>query len=91
LRGLFRLGALILVLGTGPLLAYIVFGPKDGNPVGLGLLFFFTAPFAAALFLAGAGVKVLAKLRGENGAPLAPRPRSGRGAGSGRGSEGHWP
>lgn len=27
------------VLGTIPLLLYIIFGPADGNPIGLGLLF----------------------------------------------------
>jgi hypothetical protein len=29
-----------------PLLLYVWFGPKDGNPIGLGLLAFVTPPFA---------------------------------------------
>jgi hypothetical protein len=29
-----------------PLLLYVWFGPKDGNPIGLGLLAFVTLPFA---------------------------------------------
>jgi hypothetical protein len=88
-RILFRIGAVILVLGTGPLVAYVHFGPADGNPVGLGLLFTFTFPFAVASFLAGWGLKALARRRG---APLVPPPaplRSGSGKGSGAG--GHWP
>jgi hypothetical protein len=28
----------IWLLSAGPLLLYIVFGPSDGNPIGLGLL-----------------------------------------------------
>jgi hypothetical protein len=32
------IGGLVLVLGTAPLLLYVLFGPRDGNPVGLGIL-----------------------------------------------------
>ena len=32
-------GLLILAAGVIPLLLYVAFGPKDGNPIGLGLLF----------------------------------------------------
>ncbi len=34
------IGLLVLVLGCLPLALYIVFGPPDGNPIGLGLLAF---------------------------------------------------
>ena len=37
---------LIGLAGFMPLQLYIWFGPKDGNPIGLGLLAFATLPFA---------------------------------------------
>ena len=33
-----KIGALIVAVGTVPLLIYVMVGPKDGNPIGLGLL-----------------------------------------------------
>jgi hypothetical protein len=36
-----------------PLLAYIAFGPKDGNPIGLGLLAVFAVPIATIGVLVG--------------------------------------
>ena len=33
-----EIGGAILAIGTLPLLLYVMFGPKDGNPVGLGIL-----------------------------------------------------
>ena len=33
-----KTGGLIATAGTLPLLVYVLAGPKDGNPVGLGLL-----------------------------------------------------
>jgi hypothetical protein len=48
------LGSLILgLLGAGPLLLYIAFGPADGNPIGLGLLAIVTLPFACAGAIVG--------------------------------------
>ncbi|GEM_PF-1495445 len=32
-------GLIIAVIGYLPLQLYILFGPRDGNPIGLGLLF----------------------------------------------------
>lgn len=33
-----KTGVGIIAVGTMPLLLYIIFGPADGNPIGLGLL-----------------------------------------------------
>lgn len=41
------------VAGTAPLLLYIAFGPKHGNPIGLGLLAVATVPFAGAFLVVG--------------------------------------
>jgi hypothetical protein len=40
--------------GVLPLVLYAVFGPSDGNPVGLGLLAVAVMPFAAVGVLIGA-------------------------------------
>jgi hypothetical protein len=58
-----RVGLVLLVLGTGPLLLYIAFGPRDGNPIGLGLLFFFSFPAAAILLLWGGAAALFRRLR----------------------------
>jgi hypothetical protein len=34
-----KLGIIVAVMGYTPLQLYILFGPSDGNPIGLGLLF----------------------------------------------------
>lgn len=49
------------VLGVSPLLLYIAFGPKDGNPIGLGLLAVAAVPIAAIGMLAGL-VKLLVEI-----------------------------
>ena len=42
-------GSLVLgLVGFMPLQLYIWFGPKDGNPIGLGLLAVVTVPLAVA-------------------------------------------
>lgn len=64
------IGAAILSLGSGPLLLYCVFGPADGNPIGLGLLFFFTAPVGLAFGARGIALSKRAP---------GPAPRRGRG------------
>jgi hypothetical protein len=51
---LFAGGIALLVLGAGPLLLYIAFGPADGNPIGLGLLAMVAVP--AGGILAGLGL-----------------------------------
>lgn len=33
-----KVGGIIACAGTVPLLIYVLLGPKDGNPIGLGLL-----------------------------------------------------
>jgi hypothetical protein len=53
------LGSLVLgVAAALPLSLYIVFGPKDGNPIGLGLLAVVGLPIAAVGVLVGV-VKLL--------------------------------
>jgi uncharacterized membrane-anchored protein len=41
------------LIGVLPLLAYIAFGPKDGNPIGLGLLAVLAVPIAMIGVLVG--------------------------------------
>lgn len=43
------LGLAVLVFGAGPLLLYILFGPADGNPIGLGLLAMVAVPVGGLL------------------------------------------
>ena len=54
---LVRIGFVILGVGWTPLLLYVVYeslsGSTGGNPVGLGLLMFFSTPVAVLLILAG--------------------------------------
>lgn len=40
-------GLAVALCGVGPLLLYILLGPADGNPIGLGLLAVVTLPVAA--------------------------------------------
>ena len=48
------LGSLILgAAGVAPLLLYIWLGPRDGNPIGLGLLAVAVVPFAGMGVLVG--------------------------------------
>ena len=42
-------GVAVLALGVGPLLLYILFGPADGNPIGLGLLAVVAVPVGLGL------------------------------------------
>jgi hypothetical protein len=44
-------GLLILAAGVVPLLLYAAFGPKDGNPIGLGLLFIVATPIGVLMIL----------------------------------------
>jgi hypothetical protein len=55
------LGSIALgVVGMAPLLLYIAFGPKDGNPIGLGLLAVL-AEFVGAI---GVGIGLIVMLIG---------------------------
>jgi hypothetical protein len=53
LSKLFWIGVVVAAASLAPLLLYVVFGPKDGNPIGLGLLFFFGTPVGVILTLVG--------------------------------------
>jgi hypothetical protein len=39
--------------GVGPLLLYVLFGPADGNPIGLGLLAVVALPIAGVALAVG--------------------------------------
>jgi hypothetical protein len=53
-RKLVKRGLLCFLAGYLPLQLYILFGPADGNPIGLGLLFVVAAPLGAIMALIGA-------------------------------------
>jgi hypothetical protein len=53
-----KMSLVIGCVGLSPLLLYIVFGPRDGNPIGLGLLAMAAMPVAAIGVCVGL-VKVL--------------------------------
>jgi len=53
-RQIVRWSVVLGVVGVGPLLLYIAFGPADGNPIGLGLLAVATVP--VAVVIAGVGL-----------------------------------
>jgi hypothetical protein len=41
------------VVGVAPIYLYMAFGPKDGNPIGLGLLAVFALPIAGIGLVVG--------------------------------------
>ncbi len=103
---LVKIGFTLLALGSGPLLLYVMVGPRDGNPIGLGLLFFFSFPAAMVCLVVG-GVQHLLGKRGifpDTGGSAGavgtgrPGPAQGRSAGASRGRRvpeesgdpGHW-
>lgn len=54
-------GLAVLLFGAGPLLLYVLLGPADGNPIGLGLLAMVAVP--VGLGCAGLGlVRMLIEL-----------------------------
>lgn len=55
------IGLAIGVIGVLPLLLYIQFGPRDGNPVGLGLLAVAAVPVSAVVMAVGL-IKLLVEL-----------------------------
>jgi hypothetical protein len=50
---LFWIGLFVMVASLAPLLLYVVFGPKDGNPIGLGLLMVFGCPIGLLMLFVG--------------------------------------
>ncbi|HAZ12913.1 MAG: hypothetical protein A2X86_08990 [Bdellovibrionales bacterium GWA2_49_15] len=60
------IGAGIFILGFLPIILYSLFGPKDGNPIGLGLLSMISAPIGFLVFLIGA-VKTTASVYKKKG------------------------
>jgi hypothetical protein len=50
---LFWAGAIVIATSVAPLLLYVIFGPKDGNPIGLGLLMIFGVPLGLVLLVIG--------------------------------------
>ncbi|QEI12600.1 hypothetical protein [Cellvibrio japonicus] len=47
------LSLLVVLVSAAPIMFYIVLGPEDGNPIGLGLLFAFGALVGHVGFVAG--------------------------------------
>jgi len=47
------IGLVFAAATLAPLLLYVIFGPKDGNPIGLGLLMVFGVPVGVLLFVIG--------------------------------------
>ncbi|QGU32304.1 hypothetical protein [Thermochromatium tepidum] len=46
-------GIIIAAMGYLPLQLYIMFGPRDGNPIGLGLLFITVTPVGLGVVAIG--------------------------------------
>lgn len=46
-------GAIVAAIGYLPLQLYIIFGPHDGNPIGLGFLAIAAIPAGLAVFAIG--------------------------------------
>ena len=47
------IGAALMAGSLAPLLLYMIFGPKDGNPIGLGLLMVFGVPLGLLILIIG--------------------------------------
>jgi hypothetical protein len=60
------IGSAIAVGASIPLLLYVVFGPKDGNPIGLGLLMLIGWLVGAVLIAWGAVGVVISRFRGND-------------------------
>ena len=58
------IGFAIAVGASIPLLLYVMFGPKDGNPIGLGLLMLIGWLVGAVLIAWGAVGVVISRFRG---------------------------
>jgi hypothetical protein len=53
LNKLFWIGVGLMAASLAPLLLYVIFGPKDGNPIGLGLLMVFGVPLGLLVLIIG--------------------------------------
>jgi hypothetical protein len=62
-----KASALLGLAGIAPLLLYVLLGPKDGNPIGLGLLAFVTLPAATIGLAVGAVAALVERRRGGGG------------------------
>jgi hypothetical protein len=60
-----KLGGKIVAAGTLPLLIYVLVGPSDGNPVGLGLLMCLGWLVGGGLAIIGLIGAVIARFRGD--------------------------
>ena len=58
--------AVLVGLSIAPLLLYVVFGPADGNPIGLGLLMVFGTWVFGAGVLVGALIWAIGIARGRS-------------------------
>lgn len=62
---LVRAGLALLAIGWTPLLLYVAYesvsGQTGGNPIGLGLLMFFSTPIAVVLLLFGIVASAVAR------------------------------
>jgi len=58
-----KVGGLIVAAGTLPLLVYVLLGPKDGNPVGLGILMWLSWLMGGALLIWGTIGTLVSHLR----------------------------
>ena len=60
------IGCAIAVGASIPLLLYVIFGPKNGNPIGLGLLMLLGWLVGAVLIAWGAVGVVISQFRGND-------------------------
>jgi hypothetical protein len=59
-------GIAVLLFGAGPLLLYGLFGPADGNPIGLGLMMIVAVPVGGMLIAFGLLKMLIAWLVGRS-------------------------
>lgn len=53
----------VLVFGWAPILLYMMFGPADGNPIGLGLLAWTSTPVSLILAVASGFALFMQRVR----------------------------
>ena len=58
------IGVAVAVVGSVPLILYVMVGPRDGNPVGLGLLMWLSWLVGAVLIAWGVIGLVVARFAG---------------------------
>src|SRR5262249_28253294 len=87
-----KIGVVLVVLGWGPLLAIValdsihLWPDPNPNPIGAGLLFFFT--FWPAVICLGVGASQVARRRKHASLDVSPRPVACEGAPTGKSSSG---